>query len=311
MPRNPRYDVPDALHHVTNRGLERRNIIRDDLDRNNWWRLLDRVATRCRWRVFATVLLDNHFYIFLRTPEANLSVGMHDVESGYATLFNGRHERSGPLFQGRFHAVAVENESHCWELSRYVHLNPYRARLANDPMQYRWSTYRHYLNPRSAPQWLDWHTVLAEFGGTEAASRLAYKRFVESGLKTQCKNPMENLVDGWILGSAQFVDCCRARIKVPQEQLRPTLDAILDAVGLRFETDRQSLTRRGRHGNRAREAAMLLARELTLERLGDLGQVFGGISPSGVSELVRRAEFRGEREPEFAQLLQELKRQLV
>jgi hypothetical protein len=67
---------------------------------------------------------------------------MHDLDGGYASLFNQIHDREGPLYQGRFKSILVENESYSWELSRYVHLNPYRARLIYDPFQYHWSSCR-------------------------------------------------------------------------------------------------------------------------------------------------------------------------
>src|SRR5262245_38491032 len=133
MPRPRRLQIANGVYHITNRGLERRNIVHDDFDRQNWLRLLARVAQRCRWRVFAYALLDNHFHLFLRTPEPNLSRGMQDLESGYVSRFNRRHERVGPLFQSRFHDVVVENEGHGWELSRYIHLNSVRAKLAEHP----------------------------------------------------------------------------------------------------------------------------------------------------------------------------------
>ena len=112
MPRRLRIEMPGGVYHVTNRGVDRTNIVRDDTDREQWYRLFTRAAIRCHWRVFAEVLMTNHFHIFLKTPEPNLSEGMHAIESGYATYFNKRHERHGALFQGRFHAVLVEQESH-------------------------------------------------------------------------------------------------------------------------------------------------------------------------------------------------------
>ena len=57
-------------------------------DREDWLRLFDRVATRSNWRVFSWALLSNHFHLFLRTREPTLSAGMHDLNSGYASLFN-------------------------------------------------------------------------------------------------------------------------------------------------------------------------------------------------------------------------------
>ena len=119
MPRSRRIDIANGLHHVTQRGLDRRNIVLDDDDRSHWWRLFERVARRCRWRVFAVSLPDNHFHIDLRTPEPNLSDGLRDLDGGYASLFNQLHQRVGPLYQGRFKSVLVENESHSWKLSRY------------------------------------------------------------------------------------------------------------------------------------------------------------------------------------------------
>ena len=208
MPRSNRIDLPSGLHHVTQRGLERRNIVWDDDDRSHWWRLLERVARRCRWRVFAVALLDNHFHIDLRTPEPNLSDGMRDLDGGYASLFNQRHDREGPLYQGRFKSVLVENDSHSWELSRYVHLNPYRAGLTSDPFQYRWCSYRFYLNSQLAPDWLDWRTVLAELAGTEAAARLAYKRFVEAGMTTPPPSPLRAADHTGLLGSPEFIRQC-------------------------------------------------------------------------------------------------------
>ena len=127
MPRRLRIELAGGLYHVTNRGVDRMNIVRDDDDRHEWFRLLNRVATRCGWRVFAHVLMTNHFHLFLKLHDPNLSSGLHDLQSGYATLFNKTHERTGPLFQGRFHAVLVESEGHAWSLSRYIHLNPCRA----------------------------------------------------------------------------------------------------------------------------------------------------------------------------------------
>src|SRR5712691_13122998 len=100
MSRLLRFDVAGSVHHVTNRGIERRDIVRDDTDRQEFVRLLGRIAARHRWRVFAWVLMDNHFHLFFRLEVASLSAGMHDLESGYASLFNRRHERDGALFQG-------------------------------------------------------------------------------------------------------------------------------------------------------------------------------------------------------------------
>jgi len=308
MARQPRLEIENGLYHVTNRGLERRNIVHDDEDRGEWLRLLGRIATRCRWRVFAHVLLDNHFHLYLRTPEPNLSTGMHDLESGYVSLFNRRHDRRGPLFQDRFHAVIVENDSHSWEISRYLHLNPVRAGMVPHPAQHRWSSYGAYLDARHAPAWLDWATVLAEFAGTIGAARIAYRRFVETGLKDGVQNPFTLAADEWILGCDEFVDRCRI-LSATQPSARPTISQVLESVAREFEAPVEIVRHGRRHDNRARKAAILLTRELCVEPLADVADCFG-ISQSGVTESVRRTRQHVEREPEFRAVLERLRAKL-
>jgi REP element-mobilizing transposase RayT len=72
MARPLRIDIENGLYHVTSRGWERRVMVRNDADCQHWLELLDRVAVRCGWRVFAWVLMTNHFHLYLRTPEPNL-----------------------------------------------------------------------------------------------------------------------------------------------------------------------------------------------------------------------------------------------
>jgi putative transposase len=306
-----RFPSENGLFHVTNRGVDRRDIVLDDHDREEWLRLLDRNATRCGWRIFAFALLDNHFHLYLRTPQANLSTGMRDFESGYATLFNRRHEREGHLFQSRFHAVIVENDGHSWELTRYVHLNSLRAGLTKDPFQDRWTSYRHYLNPDHAPAWLDWRTVLAELGGTQSRARLAYKRFVEAGIGQPPPNPITAAVDGCILGGEEFVAQCRAwREATEARTATVSLQQVLHAVTVAWQTSPESIVQPGRHGNHGRDAAILLAREFLAESLDTLAQYFGGVTRAAITETVRRARQRAEREPAFAAMLDDIRRAL-
>ncbi len=330
MPRQPRLNIADGVYHVTQRGLERRNIVADDHDRQEWFRLFNRQATQCGWRVFAYALLDNHFHIFLRTPQPNLSQGMHAFESGYVTLFNKRHSRPGPLFQGRFGAVLVEFESHARVLSRYVHLNPHRAGLDPRPGQYAWCSYRYYLNPRGAPAWLDWQTTLAEISQREAAARIQYRRFVEAGVGSRIANPLSAAVDGWLLGSPEFVERYQDRGQalrnselaedsienngvearpIPNSEV-PDPSVLLATVAAEFEVTVENLLARGRHRNRARLAAMWLCRERIHESLTQLGERFGGLSASTVSEALREASHLLSSDKAFCDAVQKTNRRV-
>ena len=189
MARPLRIEFHDAIYHVMARGNERRAIVRDDVDRRKWMSLVERTVARHRWRVFAFALLDNHFHLFLQTPEADLSAGMAHLNGSYAGYFNVRHRRVGHLMQGRFKSVVVDDQGYWRELSRYVHLNPVRARLVQRPEDWAWSSYAGYHRPARRLEWVCTERVLAEFGGDTAAGRGAYRQYVAEGLDNGGQEP--------------------------------------------------------------------------------------------------------------------------
>ena len=93
MARRLRIEYPMAIYHVMARGNGRQDIVLDDDDRHQWMKVLARTVVARRWDLFAFVLMSNHFHLFLRTPEPNLSRGMHRMLSGYAT-WSARRETS-------------------------------------------------------------------------------------------------------------------------------------------------------------------------------------------------------------------------
>ncbi len=335
MPRQPRLNIANGLYHVTQRGLEKRDIVLHEKDRQEWFRLLNRHATRCGWRVFAYALLSNHFHLFLRTPQPNLSAGMQAFESGYVSLFNREHKRDGPLFQSRFHAVLVEHESHARLLSRYVHLNPHRAGLDPQPGTYRWCSLRYYLDPRGAPPWLDWQTILSEISLREAAARVAYRRFIAEGASAPLANPLAQATDDGLLGSAAFIERYRVRSqnvrgqapqnsKLAEQSVEgtqdftppilnfavpdPCLQQLLHAVAAAFNVPISHLLAKGKHSNWPRDAAIWLAFEKLHQSHAVIAQAFGGVTTSSIRESLKRTQSRLQQPPssEFQAILQQL-----
>ena len=107
MARALRIQLPGGRYLVTARGNERREIFRDDTDRFRFLELLGELDGRFGTRAHAYVLMDNHYYLLLETPEPNLSRAMHWCNVSYSGWFNLRHRRSGHLLQGRFNAELV------------------------------------------------------------------------------------------------------------------------------------------------------------------------------------------------------------
>jgi len=175
MARGPRPAYPYAVYHVTARGNNRAAIFADDRDRDSLLALFAEAVKRFNLEIFAFCLMTNHFHLFLRTPEANISRALQWINSVYTQRCNRRHRRGGHLFQGRFKSVLVIEQAHWIHLSHYIHLNPVRAGMAADPAGHPWSSYADYVGANPEFRWLNPTPVLLAYGPDRAASRQRYR----------------------------------------------------------------------------------------------------------------------------------------
>ncbi|MCX6705363.1 MAG: transposase [Candidatus Woesebacteria bacterium] len=124
-------------------------------------------------------LIPNHFHLIIKqNRRESMEHFMKSIATRYSMYFNKSRDRVGPLFQGVYKAVLVENENYLLHLSRYIHLNPkgYFKNLAD-----AYSSYADYLGKKKTP-WLNPHPVLDYFKGPtnpEFKKINNYKDFVE------------------------------------------------------------------------------------------------------------------------------------
>jgi putative transposase len=111
MARPLRVAIAEGWYHVFGRGLERREIFLEDRDGSHLLELFETLHERYRIRIHAYALMDNHYHAVLQTPDANLSQGMQWLHGAYSAWYNARHERVGPLFQGRYRAIPAEGNA--------------------------------------------------------------------------------------------------------------------------------------------------------------------------------------------------------
>jgi len=204
MPRQPRLDAPGLLQHIMARGIEGREIFKDDQDRTAFLERLATVLDETQTQCYAWALIPNHFHALLRTGAIPLSKVMRRLMTGYAVTFNKRHRRNGHLFQNRYKSVVCEEDPYLLELIRYIHLNPLRAGLVKGLKEldkYPWSGHSVILGrrnnplipqPRDRPNGPDRpdkflaektiEDVLLHFGGTMRVARRRYREFVKKGI---------------------------------------------------------------------------------------------------------------------------------
>src|SRR5258706_11079436 len=181
MARPLRLQFEGALYHLMSRGHERGRIFVDDDDRIALLDEIKRVVEEKRWIVHGYCLMTNHLHLLVETPQPNLSAGMQMLSSRYSQAFNRRHGRSGHLLEGRYKAILVDKDAYLLELSRYIVLNPVKAKAATRPEQWKWSNYRATAGLVDTPSWLEVDWTLEQFGTSRASAREKHRKFVSEG----------------------------------------------------------------------------------------------------------------------------------
>jgi REP element-mobilizing transposase RayT len=143
------------------RGNGRQDMVRDDADRDRLQQEWGRSAARGAGSVYAFVILSHHLHVVLQTPQPNLARGLQGFLSASANAWARRHRFGGHVFQGRYRNQLVEDESYLWTVTRYVHLNPVRARWVEHPAAWRWSSYPGYAHRGRRLEWVAWDELLA------------------------------------------------------------------------------------------------------------------------------------------------------
>ncbi len=76
----------------------------------------------------------------------DLSEFMKPLLQRFTRWFNRNHQRSGTLWEERFKSVIVESGIAARTMAAYIDLNPVRAGMVSDPVEYRWSSYGEAVN---------------------------------------------------------------------------------------------------------------------------------------------------------------------
>ena len=320
MARPLRIEYPGAHYHVTSRGNERKNIFRDNEDRKKFVQLLASAVDQFHLRLHAYVLMPNHYHLLVETPEAQLSRAIRYLNGVYTQYFNRRHKRVGHLFQGRYKAILMDRDSYLVELSRYIHLNPWRVKSGSqDPFTYNWSSLRAYTGRSSVPQWLTVEEVLASFGRKRNSAQKLYQGFVREGMERGIKTPWEQLKWQTLLGTETFVEEIKVRFIEQRggelsefsgvRDAKRTVEGekIFKAICKHYGIKEEELSKRVHGYTEPRYVASYLLRRYALMTLKEIGERVG-LHYSTVGNILR--QLAETRETGLSRSLKQVEREI-
>jgi REP element-mobilizing transposase RayT len=159
------------------RGNGGMNIFDDQSDRERFLDLVQESIIRFKYRIHAFCLMTNHVHFAMQVGDISLSKIIQNISFRYTRYFNKKAKRIGHLFQGRYKALLVEPSSYLLQLIRYIHINPLRANIVNDLLDYPWSSHHAYLGKFKIP-WLTTQFVFDLLTNNKNQETNAYQKFL-------------------------------------------------------------------------------------------------------------------------------------
>jgi putative transposase len=205
MARKPRIHFAGALYHVIARGNHGQVVFPEEDDFRLYLNFLKEYKAKLGFHIYAFVLMPTHIHFLIKTQDIALSQLMHRLQGRYTRNYNLKYQTWGHLFQGRYKAILCEQDSYFLELSAYIHLNPVRAGIAKDPSDYRWSSYRTYVE-EDKTDLVDPNFLLGQFSPQKGPAHREYRKFVMARFGQGWRKDLHEVKDQRFLGPDKFVE---------------------------------------------------------------------------------------------------------
>lgn len=214
MPRTARIAPKEQIGHILTRGNNRQEIFKDEDDFNKYIGILKKYKEKYRFKLYHYVLMRNHVHLVLEPKErgGDLSEIMKGISLSYAQYYKHRYSHIGHFWQDRYKSILISKDNYLLACGSYVELNPVRAKIVEDPKDYRWSSYNEYAYGRG-DRITDEHPIYKRLSDKEAERRKRYREFVKGMIKERgaMRGEMDRRV---VYGSEGFIEKLRKQYDI-------------------------------------------------------------------------------------------------
>ena len=160
------------------------NIFLNHDDKARFLQTLGRMKSEEEYILYGYCIMNNHVHLLIKEEKDPISRSMKRIGVSYSYYFNKRYERIGHLFQDRFRSERIETEDYLLACIRYIHNNPVKAFITNDPSDYKWSSYNIYINKApNEDEIISPEFILSIFSKNKSNAIKEFKKF--SGLSCE------------------------------------------------------------------------------------------------------------------------------
>lgn len=282
MARPLRIEFPDAVYHISNYGMVGQRVFPTPRYFESFLEGVAESCARLNVEVLAYCLLNDQYHLVIKTPEANLSRFMRQVDGLYTQNYQRLKGANGSLFKGRYKAVLVQADKFLLPLSRYLHRLVKTAAV----LEYPWSSCKLYAAKVKTPPWMNRDEALRQLRVSAAKRAAAYKKYVLENVDAELAHfyGKKNLPS--IMGDSNFVKSARRQSSTTavrgvsrgaNAKWRPSCKQIITVVAHHFKVSEASIYKAARgpgSRNVPRWVAMYLCQELSAVTLQSIAELF-------------------------------------
>jgi len=149
MARLARVVAPGYPHHIIQRGNRRQQTFFSDGDYLAYIELMAKWCRHYGVEIWCYCLMPNHTHLIaVPADKGGLASAIGEAHRRYARMINFREGWRGYFWQGRFSSFIMDNQ-YLLAATRYIELNPVKAKLVNDPIDYKWSSYKAHVEGKN------------------------------------------------------------------------------------------------------------------------------------------------------------------
>lgn len=134
-----------GIYHILIQGYNKTAIFKNESDKEFFINILSNNVLQNNFKIFAYCIMDNHAHLVIWDFKNILSVLMKEITKKYAYYLNKKYERTGKVFHDRFKSELLEDTESLISIVGFIHNDPLKANIVNQPEQYQWSSYNSYL----------------------------------------------------------------------------------------------------------------------------------------------------------------------
>ncbi|HEY8890497.1 MAG TPA: transposase [Clostridium sp.] len=187
---------PGVSYHITSRGNHRNDIFRDEADFGMYLILMKeclKYYEKYNYKLICYCLMTNHVHLLIQANDKEVSDLIRRLHSMYSRYFNKKYKYIGHLWQDKYFPELIKDDKQMLTTSRYIHLNPFRAKMVKMPEEYEWSSYKIYIGEEK-DKLISSETILLYF--KEDNKHKLYRDFVESDIKIKIDEIQGGSVNG-------------------------------------------------------------------------------------------------------------------